>query len=96
MADALIAAAVEAGIRITVLDACYLRGGPGVDLDSVQRCYSDGTADGWAARVDGLQPAPGVRIGAAVHSVRAVDPRSIAAVAAWADSHRAPLHAHVS
>ena len=31
-----------------------------------------------------LRPAPGVRIGAAVHSVRAVDPADIAVVAAWA------------
>jgi formiminoglutamate deiminase len=96
MADALTAAAAEAGIRITVLDACYLRGGPGVDLDPVQLRYSDGTADGWAARVSELSGAPGVRVGAAVHSVRAVDPPSIAVVAAWARAHRAPLHAHVS
>ena len=39
---------------------------------------------------------PGVRIGAAVHSVRAVDPASIATVVAWADGRGAPLHAHVS
>ena len=40
--------------------------------------------------------APDVRIGAAVHSVRAVDPASIAVVAAWAAERGAPLHAHVS
>ena len=33
----------------------------------------------------GCADGPGVRIGAAVHSVRAVDPASIATVAAWAD-----------
>jgi formiminoglutamate deiminase len=96
MADALTAAAAEAGIRITVLDACYLRGGPGVDLDAVQQRFSDGTAERWAARVSALRAGPGVRIGAAVHSVRAVDPASIATVAAWAGANRAPLHAHVS
>ncbi len=96
MADALVAAAADAGVRITLLDACYLRGGPGVDLDDVQRRFSDGTADRWADRVSELHQGSGVRIAAAVHSVRAVDPPSIAVVAGWAAEHRAPLHAHVS
>ena len=38
----------------------------------------------------------GVRIGAAIHSVRAVDPGSAAKVAAWSAEHDRPLHAHVS
>jgi formiminoglutamate deiminase len=96
MADALVAAARDAGIRITLLDACYLRGGPDEALDAVQQRFSDGDADGWAARVDDLRSAPGVRVGAAVHSVRAVDPASIAIVAEWARQRRVPLHAHVS
>jgi formiminoglutamate deiminase len=37
-----------------------------------------------------------MRVGAAIHSVRAVDPDSARVVAAWADSRGAPLHAHVS
>jgi formiminoglutamate deiminase len=37
-----------------------------------------------------------VRIGAAIHSMRAVQPESAAAVAAWAAEHSLPLHAHVS
>ena len=40
--------------------------------------------------------APGSRIGAAIHSVRAVDPDSAATVAAWAGERERPLHAHVS
>jgi formiminoglutamate deiminase len=96
MGDALTAAAAAAGIRITLLDTCYLRGGPDVELDAVQRRFSDGTAERWVARASELRPEPGVRIGAAVHSVRAVDPASIAIVAGWADERRAPLHAHVS
>jgi formiminoglutamate deiminase len=39
---------------------------------------------------------PTLRIGAAVHSVRAVDPASIETAAAWATDRRLPLHAHVS
>jgi formiminoglutamate deiminase len=96
MADALVSAAADAGIRITLLDACYLRGGPDVDLDPVQRRFSDGTADRWAARVDALRPSTPAAIGAAVHSTRAVAPDDIRTVAAWAAGHLAPLHAHVS
>jgi formiminoglutamate deiminase len=96
MADALTAAAADAGIRITLLDACYLRGGPGVDLDPVQQRFSDGSADRWAARVERLRTAPHVAIGAAVHSTRAVAPDDIRTVAAWAAARAAPLHAHVS
>jgi formiminoglutamate deiminase len=91
---ALIEAAREAGIRITLLDACYLHGGIGVDLDEVQRRFSDGDSAAWAERVGRLADRPGARIGAAIHSVRAVDPTSAAAVADWAGER--PLHAHVS
>ena len=96
MADALVAAAADAGIRITLLDACYLRGGPGIELDPVQQRFSDGTVEQWATRVDRLRPAPHAAIGAAVHSTRAVAPDDIATVAAWAAARGAPLHAHVS
>jgi formiminoglutamate deiminase len=96
MGAALIAAAAEAGIRLTLLDTCYLRGGIGVELDETQRRFSDGDALGWAARAAALADAPGVRVGAAMHSVRAVDPAAIEIVAAWAAERGAPLHAHVS
>jgi formiminoglutamate deiminase len=96
MGAALIAAASDAGIRITLLDTCYLRGGIGVDLDDVQRRFSDGDALAWAARAAELGGGPGVRIGAAIHSVRAVEPAAIEVVAAWATERGAPLHAHVS
>ena len=45
MGEAVIAAAREAGIRITLLDACYLHGGIGAEPDEVQRRFSDGTAE---------------------------------------------------
>jgi cytosine/adenosine deaminase-related metal-dependent hydrolase len=37
-----------------------------------------------------------VRVGAAIHSVRAVPPPAMAAVAAWAGARGAPLHLHLS
>jgi len=96
MGEAILRAAREAGIRITLLDACYLHGGIGQDLDDVQRRFSDGDAESWAERVGELEGGDGARIGAAIHSIRAVDPDSAASVAAWAGERELPLHAHVS
>jgi formiminoglutamate deiminase len=94
---ALVEAARDAGIRITLLDACYLRGGFDAELSEPQRRFSDGSADAWAERVDALGDlGAGARTGAAIHSVRAVDPDAAAAVASWADERRMPLHAHIS
>jgi formiminoglutamate deiminase len=96
MGETMIRAAREAGVRITLLDACYLHGGIGEEPDEIQRRFSDGDADGWADRVTGLSQAPGARIGAAIHSIRAVDADSARTVAAWSAERGAPLHAHVS
>jgi len=94
---ALIDAAREEGIRITLIDACYLRGGlDGRPLEAEQLSFSDGDADSWAHRIDELNEADGVRIGAAIHSVRAVDPESMRIVATWAREHKAPLHIHLA
>ena len=46
MGAALIDAAAAAGIRITLLDTCYLHGGIGVELDPIQRRFGDGDALG--------------------------------------------------
>jgi formiminoglutamate deiminase len=93
---AVVQAAREAGIRITLLDTCYLHGGIGREPDGVQVRFSDGSAEAWAERVDELEPGAGARLGAAIHSVRAVDPESAAHVAAFAADRSWPLHAHVS
>ena len=98
MGRALAAAAGDAGLRLTLLDTCYLHGGFGAEPEGAQRRFSDGTAAAWAERAAALESlaGPAVRIGAAIHSVRAVDPASMEVVAAWADERGAPLHAHVS
>jgi formiminoglutamate deiminase len=93
---AVIEAAREAGIRITLLDTCYLHGGIGQEAEGVQLRFSDGNADAWAERVEGLEAGAGARVGAAIHSVRAVDSEAAARVAAFAAERSWPLHAHVS
>ena len=95
MGEALVAAAREAGLRITLLDACYLSAGFDAPAEGVQRRFSDGNADRWATRVQALAfDDPGVVVGAAIHSVRAVPRDQLATVAnALPDS---PLHIHLS
>ena len=106
MGDAVAAAARDAGIRLTLLDTLYLHGG--LDPDSVlgyaplrpeQARFGDGDAGSWVRRVDDLASAvsgPMTRVGAAVHSVRAVDPAAIEEAARWTRHNGAPLHIHAS
>ncbi|WP_037852891.1 formimidoylglutamate deiminase [Streptomyces sp. NRRL S-340] len=96
MGEALVEAAAEAGIRITLLDTCYLSAGFGQPPDGHQARFSDGTAEAWAERCSVLKERDHARIGAAVHSVRAVPARELATVARWAGERRAPLHVHLS
>ncbi|MEU0372660.1 formimidoylglutamate deiminase [Streptomyces sp. NPDC006283] len=96
MGEALIAAADEAGIRITLLDTAYLAAGFGERPNYHQLRFSDGTADAWAERADGLKDGEHVRIGAAIHSVRAVPADQLSTVASWASARNAPLHVHLS
>ncbi|WOI59091.1 formimidoylglutamate deiminase [Streptomyces fradiae] len=98
MGEALIAAAADAGVRITLLDTAYLSSGFGAPPEEHQLRFSDGTAEAWAERVSALKDTAdsAVRVGAAVHSVRAVPADQLATVAAWARDRAAPLHVHLS
>ena len=107
MSRTLIEAARRAGVRITLLDTCYLSGGLTADgsqqpLAGPQLRFGDGDADGWAARADALGTdsrgmlGAAARTGAAIHSVRAVPPGQMDPVVAWARRRAAPLHAHLS
>lgn len=95
MGVAVMEAAAQAGIRLTLLDACYLHGG--IEPDPVQRRFFDRDVEAWITRVDQLTPAgPRRRLGAAIHSMRAVQPEAAAQAARWAAGRELPLHAHVS
>ena len=103
-------AAVDAGIRLTLIDVAYLAGGFAEPVTGTQLRFSDGDADRWAKRVSSLtssltsalpSPAPArrdgvVRVGVGVHSVRAVPPRQLPAVAELANDADLVLHAHLS
>ena len=94
MGEALADAARIAGIRLTLLDTCYLTGGFDRPLDAVQRRFGDGDAARWAERMADLPSDATTRIGAAIHSVRAVPAEQLPTVVT-ASAGR-PLHVHVS
>ena len=98
MGEAVMAAARAAGIRITLLDTCYLAGGLGphgpTPLRPEQQRFNDGDADAWARRVTGMRERDGVRIGAAIHSIRAVPRDQLSTVVTAARGR--PLHVHLS
>ena len=93
MSQALIAAALDVGIRITLLDTLYLASDlDGRPLEGVQRRFGDGDLDGWRARAAEMKDGAHVRIGAALHSVRAVPAADLSAFAGY----DRPLHIHLS
>ncbi len=98
MGEALRDAAHAAGIRLTLLDTCYLTGAIDVQLEGVQRRFGDGDAESWADRVSMMKDDEAFRVAAAVHSVRAVPPEELDVVveAAEDDDGPRPLHVHLS
>ena len=112
MGRAVLAAAREAGVKVVLLDTCYLEAGPGRALEGAQLRFGDGDVEAWAARAgelaDMTNPAPTAAtsatsatqgcalVGAAIHSVRAVPPSAAMRVAEWAADRSVPLHFHCS
>jgi formiminoglutamate deiminase len=98
MGHALIEAARAAGIRITLLDTCYLSGGLTAagyaPLTGPQSRFGDGDVEHWHERVSQLHDGDHAKIGVALHSVRAVPAD---ALPAFADAARdRPTHVHLS
>ncbi len=101
MGRAVIDGAADAGIRITLLDTCYLSSAPdGTPLAGPQQRFGDGTGDRWAQRVEALRQQvgtqPTVLVGVALHSVRGVPVEQMPPVVEWAEVHGVPLHVHSS
>jgi formiminoglutamate deiminase len=106
MGHALAAAAGEAGIRLVLLDTCYLQSDvDGTPLSGPQLRSTDGDASAWATRASA-----GPASGAAIHSVRGCPPDAMRTVVEWAADRpaptpagstaaapgQAPLHIHLS
>jgi formiminoglutamate deiminase len=98
MEEAILNAATESGIRLTLLDTCYLRGGFDSELTPNQLRFSDGSVEKWAARVELLrqQQSSSSKIGVAAHSIRALDASEIAEIALIAEEWNCVRHVHAS
>lgn len=95
MGHSLVDGAAQAGIRLAMLDTAYLHAG----LDKSeplpeQRRFSDGSIAKWLERVNELSGGDNWTVGLAPHSVRAVYPDELRAVAAHRGSR--VVHLHVS
>lgn len=100
LADAVVRAARDVGLRITLLRVLYHRAGAGKAAEGAQRRFSDANLEDALADVDALRARyatdPAVAVGVAPHSVRAVPRPWLRAAAAYANAHELPLHMHVS
>src|SRR5450755_245508 len=98
IAIALAQAALARGLEVVLLPAAYHRAGPGLEPNAGQLRFCDPDVETFLARVDGLrawaQPHPGVSVGIAAHSVRAVPADWIEAIAEYADRHQLVRHVH--
>jgi formimidoylglutamate deiminase len=98
MALALAQAAVETGLEIALIPAAYHRAGPDRDAAPEQIRFCDPDVETYLSRVDALREwahvRPGVSVGVAAHSVRAVPASWIEEIAAYSERHRLVRHVH--
>jgi formiminoglutamate deiminase len=100
MGHALVRAARNAGIRISLLDAGYFTGGfDGRPLHPVQTRFKDESVQAWLDRVEAMAATyhddRDVVVGVAPHSVRAVPEEALSRLADRRRAHT-PIHIHVS
>ena len=100
MADAVIRAAKDAGVRITHIRTAYLRAGFGQELVPAQRRFVDPDVAHVMDDVDALRARYAgdacVRVGVAAHSIRAVPLADVVALADFAAARGLPFHMHVA
>jgi len=96
--DLVLAAAAEAGIRITLIEVYYRTGAVGQPLEGPQRRFGSSSPelywqqmDRLAARLDSRRES----LAASVHSLRAASPQDLAAVYEEARRRDLPFHIHV-
>jgi formimidoylglutamate deiminase len=93
-------AARAAGLRIVLLPAAYARAGPGLPPEPRQRRFCDPSPDAFLTRVDELrlwaETEPGVSVGVAAHSARAVPADWLEAIAAHSEEHGLVRHVHAA
>ena len=100
LAQVVIQAARDVGLRITLLRVLYERGGAGQEPSPAQRRFCDADVDQGLADVEALvdcfRDDASVRVGIAPHSVRAVSEGWLREAAQYASARELPLHMHVA
>jgi formimidoylglutamate deiminase len=98
LAEAVCAAAEDAGLRIVLLLAAYERSSAGSGPTEGQRRFCDPTVDAYLERLSALEEwaaaRPLVRVGAAPHSVRAVSAAWLERIAGHCADRGLVLHVH--
>lgn len=99
LADAVIQAALDAGLRITLLSALYHTGGVAQPASPNQRRFIAASLDDYLAQTEALMHRwashPRVNVGLAPHSIRAVPFEWLSALADWNRAHKLPVHMHL-
>ncbi len=99
MSERLVAAAASTGIGLTLLPVLYMTSDFGGKLPTAGQRRFLGTPDSVVSLIDTLRAAhPGVRLGLAPHSLRAVPPEALADAVRSLDAidPAAPIHIHVA
>ena len=100
LAERVISAAVDVGLRICLLNTCYATGGIAQPLLPEQRRFATTNIDAYLDATESLADAHVghalVSVGVAPHSLRAVPREWVRMLHAWAGTHDLPLHMHVS
>ncbi len=100
LADAVIRAARDCGVRITLIRTAYLRGGYRQELAPAQRRFFDPCVETVLEDVEALSERysddPGVEVALAAHSIRAVPIEGVLELASFAREREMPFHMHVA
>ncbi len=100
LAERVVDAAKDVGIRISLLNVCYAQGGVGQPLLSEQRRFATPDVDAYLLNTDRIlaryKNDPLVSVGVAPHSVRAVEREWLTRIRDFAAGLGLPLHMHVS
>jgi formimidoylglutamate deiminase len=95
IAHQLIRAANDVGIRIVLLQTAYERAGWGKASNPLQSRFMFRNVETFMHDTDALLPTSG-HIGIALHSVRALQLRSLVRIVDYARSRNLPIHMHVA
>lgn len=100
LADAVVRAARDVGLRICLIRTAYLRAGYDQSAVPAQKRFIDPSIDHVLQDLEVLRSRyagdPHVAVAAAAHSVRAVPLPQVRTLAAYAEQHGLPFHMHVS